>query len=145
MRWRLSPPVTPGVTVLFALAACANPFELGGSMAARLVGAWNLINSDGALVPGTQLVFEPPSRGTESTAYGECSKTTVSSGVDQAPHVRECTYEIHGESVTVEFAAYNPRYTVTVYGDELTLWGPPCDMWAVVCSRHRERYRRANP
>ncbi len=150
-----------GVAVVLAVAACNSPTELPPevTLAQDLAGAWNLVGLDGTPIPGWirdcwlgcdssyiaagQLLFQPGS---------VCSRAlTYATG--QPPYLQRCSYYVSGDEASVTFEGGETPLRVSVSRDpatndwtkDLTLWGPPCDPLALVCSQYREDYHKTNP
>ena len=150
-----SKPHTLGFLALVAAAACASPSEPGQ----QLIGSWELVALESFPIPGWvrscqmglgcdssyvasgRLTFEPDSK---------CSSLRTN-GSNQAPYVGRCTYDLTSSPWSLMFEGNPIRFGMEPYRDpttnelHLVLWGPPCDLWAIVCSQYTEDYRKTKP
>lgn len=139
------------VGAALALAACTSPTDPdpGAALAGHLVGTWDLVALNNQPIPGWvrrgflvdssyiaagRLTFQPGSL---------CSRT-LTSDTDQPPSERRCIYRVSGNEASLGFVGDPTRFTISARrgSDDLTLWGPRCDIWAQFCSQHREDYRK---
>lgn len=152
--------VLVGVGVVMAWIGCTSPSEPDRrvTLAEHLSGPWDLTELDGTAIPGwvrtCAVVFCSDSNfvATGRLAFESgavCSR--VISNAEQPGDPQTCRYHLLGNDVSVVFDG-NPRtFSVHVsrepatgaWSDDLTLWGPPCDPWALVCHQYRERYRKS--
>lgn len=137
-----------------ALAACSGTTDPnpGAGLAEHLVGNWDLVAVNDQPIPGW--VRGPAflvdssyiAAGRLTFQRGSLCSRTRTTDADQPPAERRCTYGVTDNEAWLRFEN-DQNFTITAHtrSDRLTLWGPPCDLWAVICSRHREDYRKSSP
>lgn len=147
--------------VMFTVTACTTPSQPHPRtpLGEHLLGVWNLEGLDGSPIPGW----------VRSCALGYgCDSAYITSGelsfqagavcsrayiynIDQPPYVQRCTYNVNSNQGWLSVEGDPTRYEIDVYEDpatndwssDLTLWGPPCDPWAIVCHVYRADYGKS--